>query len=102
MVPEGMLQSLLVDGVVAGVGGVIAFLPQILILFLFILALEDPATCRARPSCSTASMGTVGLSRPLVHPAAVELACAIPGVMATRTISNWRDRLHHDHDRAAR
>ena len=50
--PEGMLRSLLVDGVIAGAGGVLVFLPQILILFLFILALEDSATCRAPPSCS--------------------------------------------------
>jgi ferrous iron transport protein B len=51
--PEGPLASLVVDGVIAGMGGVVVFLPQILILFAFILALEESATCRARPSCWT-------------------------------------------------
>ena len=93
IVPEGMLQSLLVDGVVAGVGGVIVFLPQILILFLFILALEDSGYLPRAAFLLDRVMGTVGLSGRSFIPLLSSFACAIPGVMATRTISNWRDRL---------
>ncbi|MBT2323068.1 ferrous iron transporter B [Variovorax paradoxus] len=92
-VPEGMLQSLLVDGIVAGVGGVIVFLPQILILFLFILALEDSGYLPRAAFLLDRVMGTVGLSGRSFIPLLSSFACAIPGVMATRTISNWRDRL---------
>ncbi|MBT2302913.1 ferrous iron transporter B [Variovorax paradoxus] len=92
-VPEGMLQSLLVDGIIAGVGGVIVFLPQILILFLFILALEDSGYLPRAAFLLDRVMGTVGLSGRSFIPLLSSFACAIPGVMATRTISNWRDRL---------
>jgi ferrous iron transport protein B len=91
--PEGMLQSLLVDGVVAGVGGVIVFLPQILILFLFILALEDSGYLPRAAFLLDRVMGSVGLSGRSFIPLLSSFACAIPGVMATRTIGNWRDRL---------
>jgi len=93
VVPEGMLQSLLVDGIVAGVGSVIVFLPQILILFLFILALEDSGYLPRAAFLLDRVMGTVGLSGRSFIPLLSSFACAIPGVMATRTISNWRDRL---------
>lgn len=93
LVPEGMLQSLLVDGIIAGVGGVIVFLPQILILFLFILALEDSGYLPRAAFLLDRVMGTVGLSGRSFIPLLSSFACAIPGVMATRTISNWRDRL---------
>jgi ferrous iron transport protein B len=93
VVPEGMLQSLLVDGIIAGVGGVIVFLPQILILFLFILALEDSGYLPRAAFLLDRVMGTVGLSGRSFIPLLSSFACAIPGVMATRTISNWRDRL---------
>jgi ferrous iron transport protein B len=93
VIPEGLLQSLLVDGVVAGVGGVIVFLPQILILFLFILALEDSGYLPRAAFLLDRVMGTVGLSGRSFIPLLSSFACAIPGVMATRTISNWRDRL---------
>ncbi|MDM0040289.1 ferrous iron transporter B [Variovorax sp. J22G21] len=93
VVPEGMLQSLLVDGIVAGVGGVVVFLPQILILFLFILALEDSGYLPRAAFLLDRVMGTVGLSGRSFIPLLSSFACAIPGVMATRTISNWRDRL---------
>ncbi|MGJ7542679.1 ferrous iron transporter B [Variovorax sp. LT1R16] len=93
VVPEGLLQSLLVDGIVAGVGGVIVFLPQILILFLFILALEDSGYLPRAAFLLDRVMGTVGLSGRSFIPLLSSFACAIPGVMATRTISNWRDRL---------
>ncbi len=93
VVPEGMLQSLLVDGIVAGVGGVIVFLPQILILFLFILALEDSGYLPRAAFLLDRVMGTVGLSGRSFIPLLSSFACAIPGVMATRTITNWRDRI---------
>ncbi|RZL93635.1 MAG: ferrous iron transporter B [Variovorax sp.] len=93
VVPEGLLQSLLVDGIIAGVGGVIVFLPQILILFLFILALEDSGYLPRAAFLLDRVMGTVGLSGRSFIPLLSSFACAIPGVMATRTISNWRDRL---------
>ncbi|WP_198970670.1 ferrous iron transport protein B [Xylophilus sp. ASV27] len=91
--PEGMLQSLLVDGIIAGVGGVLVFLPQILILFFFILALEDSGYLPRAAFLLDRLMGTVGLSGRSFIPLLSSFACAIPGVMATRTITNWRDRL---------
>ncbi|WP_295855968.1 ferrous iron transporter B [uncultured Xylophilus sp.] len=90
---EGILQSLLVDGIVAGVGGVLVFLPQILILFLFILALEDSGYLPRAAFLLDRVMGSVGLSGRSFIPLLSSFACAIPGVMATRTITNWRDRL---------
>ncbi|MCM8596991.1 ferrous iron transporter B [Accumulibacter sp.] len=91
--PESMLRSLLVDGVVAGVGSVLVFLPQILILFLFILALEDSGYLPRAAFLLDRLMGTVGLSGRSFIPLLSSFACAIPGIMAARTISNWRDRL---------
>ena len=93
LLPAGALQSLLVDGVIAGVGAVIVFLPQILILFLFILALEDSGYLPRAAFLLDRVMGTVGLSGRSFIPLLSSFACAIPGVMATRTIGNWRDRL---------
>ena len=90
---DGHLQSLLADGVIAGAGSVIVFLPQILILFLFILALEDSGYLPRAAFLLDRVMGTVGLSGRSFIPLLSSFACAIPGVMATRTISNWRDRL---------
>jgi len=91
--PESLLRSLLVDGIVAGVGGVLVFLPQILILFLFILALEDSGYLPRAAFLLDRLMGTVGLSGRSFIPLLSSFACAIPGIMAARTISNWRDRL---------
>ena len=93
VIPNGMLQSLLVDGVIAGVGSVLVFLPQILILFLFILALEDSGYLPRAAFLLDRVMGTVGLSGRSFIPLLSSFACAIPGIMATRTITNWRDRL---------
>jgi ferrous iron transport protein B len=90
---EGLLRSLLVDGVIAGAGGVLVFLPQILILFLFILALEDSGYLPRAAFMLDRVMGSVGLSGRSFIPLLSSFACAIPGVMATRTISSWRDRL---------
>ena len=91
--PPGILQSLLVDGVIAGAGSVLVFLPQILILFLFILALEDSGYLPRAAFLLDRLMGTVGLSGRSFIPLLSSFACAIPGIMATRTIANWRDRL---------
>ena len=93
VLPGGVLRSLLVDGIVAGAGGVLVFLPQILILFLFILALEDSGYLPRAAFLLDRVMGSVGLSGRSFIPLLSSFACAIPGVMATRTISNWRDRL---------
>jgi hypothetical protein len=88
-----LLKSLLVDGVIAGVGGVLVFLPQIVILFAFILALEDSGYLPRAAFLLDRFMGKVGLSGRSFIPLLSSFACAIPGIMATRVISNWRDRL---------
>jgi ferrous iron transport protein B len=89
---EGPLRSLLLDGLLAGVGGVLVFLPQILILFLFILALEDSGYLPRAAFLLDRVMGTVGLSGRSFIPLLSSFACAVPGIMATRTITHWRDR----------
>jgi ferrous iron transport protein B len=91
--PDGILRSLLVDGIVAGVGSVVIFLPQILILFLFILALEDSGYLPRAAFLLDRLMSTVGLSGRSFIPLLSSFACAVPGIMATRNISSWRDRL---------
>jgi ferrous iron transport protein B len=90
---EGPLRSLLVDGVIAGVGSVLVFLPQILILFFFILILEDSGYLPRAAFLLDNVMGKVGLSGRAFIPLLSSFACAIPGIMATRTIANWKDRL---------
>jgi ferrous iron transport protein B len=93
LMAEGPLRSLLVDGVIAGVGGVLVFLPQILILFAFILALEDSGYLPRAAFLLDNLMGKVGLSGRAFIPLLSSFACAVPGIMATRSIANWRDRL---------
>jgi len=90
---QGPLRSLLVDGVVAGAGSVLVFLPQILILFFFILLLEDSGYLPRAAFLLDTLMGKVGLSGRAFIPLLSSFACAIPGIMATRTIANWKDRL---------
>ncbi len=90
---DGPLRSLLVDGVIAGAGGVLVFLPQILILFFFILLLEDSGYLPRAAFLLDNLMGKVGLSGRAFIPLLSSFACAIPGIMATRTIANWQDRL---------
>ena len=90
---ESPLRSLLVDGVIAGAGSVIVFLPQILILFFFILLLEDSGYLPRAAFLLDNVMGKVGLSGRAFIPLLSSFACAIPGIMATRTIANWKDRL---------
>jgi ferrous iron transport protein B len=91
--PDGMLRSLLVEGVIGGAGSVLIFLPQIVILFGFILALEDSGYLPRAAFLLDRIMGTVGLSGRAFIPLLSSFACAIPGIMATRTINNPRDRL---------
>jgi ferrous iron transport protein B len=90
---DGVLRSLLVDGVISGVGSVLVFLPQILILFFFILVLEDCGYLPRAAFLLDRLMGGVGLSGRAFIPLLSSFACAIPGVMAARTIQNPRDRL---------
>jgi len=90
---DGPLHSLIVDGIIAGVGGVLVFLPQILILFFFILILEDIGYLPRAAFLLDRMMGGVGLSGRAFIPLLSSFACAIPGVMAARTIQNPRDRL---------
>jgi ferrous iron transport protein B len=91
--PDTLLRSLLVDGLIAGLGGVVVFLPQIVILFLFILILEESGYLPRAAFLLDRLMGGVGLSGRSFIPLLSSFACAIPGVMATRTIPNARDRI---------
>ncbi|WP_180129702.1 ferrous iron transporter B [Rhodoferax sp. BLA1] len=93
LLSDGPLSSLLVDGVLAGAGGVLVFLPQILILFFFILVLEDSGYLPRAAFLLDRVMGTVGLSGRSFIPLLSSFACAVPGIMATRSITHWRDRL---------
>jgi ferrous iron transport protein B len=90
---DGPLRHLLVDGVIAGAGSVLVFLPQIIILFAFILALEDSGYLPRAAFLLDRLMGKVGLSGRAFIPLLSSFACAIPGIMATRTIPSARDRL---------
>jgi len=91
--PEGLLLSFIKDGVLAGVGSVLVFLPQILILFLFILLLEDLGYMARAAFLMDRIMGGAGLHGRAFIPLLSSFACAIPGIMATRVIDNPRDRL---------
>lgn len=90
---DGWLKSLLVDGVIAGAGGVLVFLPQIVILYFFILVLEESGYLPRAAFLLDRLMGGVGLSGRSFIPLLSSFACAIPGIMAARTIANPRDRL---------
>lgn len=91
--PDGIFQSFLIDGVINGVGSVIVFLPQILILFLFILVLEASGYMTRAAFLMDGIMAKVGLNGCAFIPLLSSFACAIPGIMATRTISDPKDRL---------
>jgi len=92
-IPEGVLHSFVVDGLIAGLGGVVVFLPQILILFFFILLLEESGYLPRAAFLLDRLMGGVGLSGRSFIPLLSSFACAIPGIMATRTIADPRDRI---------
>ena len=91
--PPGELRSLLVDGIVAGVGNVLVFLPQIALLFFFIAMLEDTGYMARAAFLMDKVMGSVGLNGHAFIPLLSSFACAVPGILATRTIANRRDRL---------
>lgn len=91
--PDGLLRSFITDGVIAGVGSVIIFLPQILILYAFILLLEDSGYMARAAFLLDKLMGGVGLHGKAFIPLLSSFACAIPGIMATRTIESRHDRL---------
>jgi ferrous iron transport protein B len=90
--PPGILADLVADGMIAGVGGVVVFLPQILLLFLFISLLEDSGYMARAAFLLDKLMSRVGLHGKAFLPLFSSFACAIPGIMATRTIENRRDR----------
>ncbi|MBV6495216.1 MAG: ferrous iron transport protein B [Acidobacteria bacterium ACB1] len=90
--PPGILTDLISDGIIAGVGGVVVFLPQILLLFLFISLLEDTGYMARAAFLMDKLMSKVGLHGKAFLPLVSSFACAIPGIMATRTIENRRDR----------
>ncbi len=92
-VSDGILKSLVVDGLIAGLGGVLVFLPQILILFLFILALEESGYLPRAAFLLDTLMLRAGLTGRAFIPLLSSFACAIPGIMATRSIADPRDRL---------
>jgi ferrous iron transport protein B len=91
--PAGLLQSFLQNGVISGVGSVVVFLPQIVIIFLFILLLEDFGYMARAAFLMDRIMGGAGLHGRAFIPLLSSFACAIPGIMATRVIDNRRDRL---------
>ena len=93
LLPPGLIASFLVDGVISGVGSVLVFLPQILILFLFIILLEDFGYMARAAFLMDRIMGGAGLHGRAFIPLLSSFACAIPGIMATRVIDNKRDRL---------
>lgn len=93
LMPEGMLRSLIADGLISGVGSVLVFLPQIMILFFFINLLEDFGYLARAAFLMDRVIGGVGLHGRAFIPLLSSFACAIPGIMATRVIDNRRDRL---------
>lgn len=93
LLPDGMLRSLVVDGIIGGVGSVVIFLPQIMLLFACIAILEDCGYMARSAFLMDRIFSRVGLSGKSFIPLLSSYACAIPGVMATRTIEHRRDRL---------
>ena len=94
--PSGIVASFLADGVIAGVGSVIIFLPQIMILFLFIILIEDSGYLARAAYLMDRVMRSVGLSGQSIIPMISSFACAVPGIMATRVIPNRTGSLCHD------
>jgi ferrous iron transport protein B len=93
LLPDGLIRSLIVDGLFAGVGGVLVFLPQILVLFFFIILLEDFGYMARAAFLMDRIMGGAGLHGRAFIPLLSSFACAIPGVMAARVIDQKRDRM---------
>ena len=93
VIPPGIMSSFIADGIIAGVGSVVIFLPQILILFLFIIVLEDTGYLARTAFLMDRAMRAAGLSGQSVIPLISGFACAVPGIMATRVIPDRRDRI---------
>jgi len=93
LLPHGMFKDMIVDGAIAGVGSILVFLPQILFLFFFLSLLEDTGYMARVAFMLDRVMRLMGLSGRSVIPLLSSFACAIPGIMATRTIQSWKDRL---------
>ena len=93
ILPSGQIESLVVDGIIGGVGAVISFLPQIVFLFLFLGILEDSGYMARAAFIMDKVMSKVGLHGKSFIPLLSSFACAIPGIMATRTIENEKDRI---------
>ncbi len=93
LLPEGQIKSLVVDGVIAGVGSVVIFIPQIAVLFFFLGLLEDSGYLSRAAFLMDGLMRRVGLQGRSFIPMLSSFACAIPGIMSTRTIPSWADRL---------
>jgi ferrous iron transport protein B len=91
--PDGAISSFITDGIIAGVGSVLIFLPQILILFLFIILLEDSGFLARAAFLMDRTMRSVGLSGQSVIPMLSSFACAVPAIMASRVIPDRRDRI---------
>ncbi|WP_420154977.1 ferrous iron transport protein B [Siphonobacter sp.] len=93
VLPDGMLTSLLTDGLLAGIGGVVVFIPQIAFLFVFISLLEESGYMARVMVLMDKLMRSVGLNGRSVVPLISSVACAVPAIMGTRTIQSWKDRL---------
>ncbi|KQR72789.1 ferrous iron transport protein B [Pedobacter sp. Leaf176] len=91
--PSGMLTDLILDGIIAGLGGIFVFIPQIAILFAFISILEDTGYMARVTFMMDKIMSKVGLNGKSVVPMIGGLACAVPSIMAARNIENWKDRM---------
>ena len=93
LVPESNFRSLLIDGIIAGLGAILIFLPQIVILMFFLTLLEDSGYMARVAFMLDRGMTKIGLHGRSVLPLMSGYACAIPGIMSTRTIDNWKERL---------
>ena len=93
IMPDGLLRDLLVDGIIAGIGGIVIFLPQILLLMFFMTILEDTGYMTRATFMMDKFMRTMGLHGKSVLPIMSGYACAIPGIISTRTIDSWKERL---------
>jgi ferrous iron transport protein B len=93
LIPEGMVSDLISQGIIPGIGGVVVFVPQIAMLFFFISVLEESGYLSRVVFIMDRLMRPFGLNGKSVVPLMSSVACAIPGIMATRTISNWKERL---------
>ena len=93
IMPESLLRDLLVDGIIAGIGGIVIFLPQILLLMFFMTILEDTGYMTRATFIMDRFMRSMGLHGKSVLPIMSGYACAIPGIISTRTIDSWKERL---------